>query len=450
MVLQLTTWTLGGISFNTRLRDADGILWYITEDSSPLMTPAPLSQYSPIQGRHGVFRIPGYKDRNRMSFTIRAHAQHGDEAARIRAELKVLALCQDPNTLYDLYAYTPAGAFQQRVALDGDILIKPVPSHEPGFEASIALTAPDPRRYSADYITQEVGLPQISTTGLDFKQVNLAVNPSFESGITGWTSINATLTVDTTQFSQGLQSLKVTATSTAAATGAVSTANITGLTAAKTYTFSADVKTQSTATVVMEVNWKNAGGSAISTTTQTFASIATGAWVPIKGQHVAPALATQATIQIRQTTTPIATYVSFDNLFFYDNQTGLDFDTTGGLHFGVGLLSSGALTLTNAGTAPSPVAITLFGPLTTPTITTDTGAIMTYNGTLSATDFVVINPESTYVSLNSTTNRSYLVYPANFQDFVIQPGSTLRVSLSHLGASSDAGYLRTSYRPAWW
>jgi len=385
-----------------------------------------------------------------MSFTIRAHARHGDYAARERAEMKVLALCQDTSILYELYRYTPIGGFRQQVVLDGDILIKPIISQNPGFEASIALTAPDPRRYGADSITQQVGLPQSAAGGLDFKLSPLGVNMGFESGTTGWTAINASLVDETVTVSIGAHSMKVNATNTALATGITSTANITGLTAGKQYTFYADARPTSAATIVMEVNWKTAGGAAISTTTQTFTNVQPTVWTAISGQHLAPATATQATVQLRQTTTPINTYVRFDNLWFYDSQVGLDFDTTGGLHFGVSASGSGYLNLMNVGTAPTPVTLTLYGPLTTPTITTGTGAVITYNGTLSATDVVVINPDSTYVFLNGTANRSYLTYPANFQDFTIQPGSSMTVGLSHLGASSDAGYLQTTHRPAWW
>lgn len=144
-----------------------------------------------------------------------------------------------------------------------------------------------------------------------------------------------------------------------------------------------------------------------------------------------------------QTGLPIDSATGLD---FVGLGSGLDFDTTG-LHFGSGSMS-GTVMLTNKGTAPSQPILTLQGPLTNPTIATQGGSI-TYNGTLAAGEYVVIDPADPSVLKGGTANVSHLVNPANFTAFTVRPGTTLTVGLSHTGPSTDTGTLVVDFRSAW-
>lgn len=140
------------------------------------------------------------------------------------------------------------------------------------------------------------------------------------------------------------------------------------------------------------------------------------------------------------------------------SNTGLDFATNGGLDFdggsGAGLdfgtAIGGTLAIDNTrGTAPTAPTLTLTGPLTTPIISAAGGSLK-YNGTLAAGEFVVINPEDPSALLGGASSRNFLLNPADWSAFIVQPGQTLTVGLSHSGASSDAGTLTVQFRPAYW
>jgi hypothetical protein len=153
-----------------------------------------------------------------------------------------------------------------------------------------------------------------------------------------------------------------------------------------------------------------------------------------------------------------------------DSGDGLDYtqvvspDTNAGLYFGNGSSTdgmqfgtfngSGFMTLRNPGTAPASPIYTLFGPLTTPQITTSTGYTMRYNGTLAAGEYLAIDPSVPAVVLNGATSRRELLYPAPFVAFNIPPAvagtdGQLTVSLAHAGASTAGGYVQATYRAAW-
>ncbi|MET9262415.1 hypothetical protein [Amycolatopsis sp. NPDC004079] len=153
-----------------------------------------------------------------------------------------------------------------------------------------------------------------------------------------------------------------------------------------------------------------------------------------------------------------------------DTGDGLDFnqvvspDTNPGLFFGLGSATtglafgtfngSGFMVLNNPGTAPATPVYTLYGPLTTPTLTTSTGYSLRYNGTLSSTDWVTIDPAAPAVILNGSTTRRELLYPANFEAFNIPPSAagtpgSLTVGLSHSGTPNAGGYVTATYRASW-
>jgi hypothetical protein len=153
-----------------------------------------------------------------------------------------------------------------------------------------------------------------------------------------------------------------------------------------------------------------------------------------------------------------------------ESDDGLDFqqnippDLFSGLFFGGGVddglmfgtsNSTGFISLRNPGTAPTSPMFTINGPLTNPTLTTSTGQ-MTYNGTLAAGEFVVIDPSAPSVLLGGTSDRRHLLYPANFEAFTVPaadpvtdlPG-TLSVGLSHTGSATATGYVTATVRGAW-
>lgn len=153
-----------------------------------------------------------------------------------------------------------------------------------------------------------------------------------------------------------------------------------------------------------------------------------------------------------------------------DSGDGLDYsqvvspDTNPGLYFGLPTATSGLafgtfngsgfMTLSNSGTAPASPVFTIYGPLTNPVLTTNTGYSMRYNGTLGASDFLAIDTAAPSVILNGATPRRELLYPANFEAFNIPPANgltpgTLTVGLAHSGASTAGGYATATYRAFW-
>lgn len=441
------TWSLDGITFNTRTRDADGILWYLTEDSDPIASPAPTSQYTPRFNRHGSFRIPGYRDRGIQTITVRGYARKGDVPGRDKAMLKLLGICQDPNTLYPLVWNSAYGQFFQNVCLDGEILIKPINTGEPGFEASLQLTSPDPRRYPTAFDTLATGIPQNSITGLDFQNNDLVVNPFFPVNTTGWTAQNsATLSVGSDANGPYGQ---VTGTLGTGNNGMITTAAVTGLTAGTVYDFYTRVWSATNTGYTITIQWRTAANANLTASTITLSGATLSAWNDIRQSVTAPATTDNALITIRATGTMTAGQ-SFRvaSIFFGVNGTSLDFDASTGLDFGPAA-AQGTLIINNTGTAPSAPVITFYGLLVTPVLTTATGSIK-YNGTINAGEFVVINPQDPSVLLNGTSPSGFRVDPGQWDSFVVQPGGSLTMGLSHSGSASDGGYVSIQWRPAFW
>lgn len=151
--------------------------------------------------------------------------------------------------------------------------------------------------------------------------------------------------------------------------------------------------------------------------------------------------------------------LDFEAITFPDTEPGLYFDDATDLQFGTSN-NQGFLDLTNLGTAPTYPVYTLHGPLETPSLLANispTGgqSLMTYNDSLAAGQFVVIDPSVPSVMLGGTTDRRSKMLAANFADFAIPgasggtPGS-LSVSFYHAGPVTDAGFVDVTYRYAWW
>jgi hypothetical protein len=129
--------------------------------------------------------------------------------------------------------------------------------------------------------------------------VVLNTNPGFESGTTAWaaTSANVGIAVDRYNVPEGVYCLRCT-TVAAGTDGVVqAAANRTAVTAAATYLLSGWVKSEVAATDMrLAVNWYNAGGGLISTTTPTAITTQANVWAWYYAEVTAPALATSAAI----------------------------------------------------------------------------------------------------------------------------------------------------------
>lgn len=303
------TWEIDGIVLNAATdtdgqRDYDGIQWILTPDSDVLGSAELTTAYADKYQRIGSNRIPGEQKKNGGTLVVRGYARHGEWAALERARRRARALCSDSKLLYPLVFNSEAGPLVQGITRDGPILTKHIDSQDPAFEISMQFAAPDPRYYDLTVQQQTTGVPQNSTTGLDF-------------------------------------------------TG-------------------------------------NGGGG-----------------VDFTGGGLG----------------------------------GTDFGPAGAV---------GKILLDNtAGTAPSPVIMRLDGRLDTPVISVADGSIK-YNDVLAVGDFIDINPEDPSFLLNGTTARNWQASPAQWNSFIVPPGSTLEIGLSHSGPSTDLGSLTAFFRAAYW
>lgn len=170
MVWGASTWQLDWLTMDPHpdVRDSAGVQWFATKVDGFWGSPKTDVAFSPKIGRHGVFRVPGYKREKVITITGRAYCH--DDAELHRAEIAVAGLLSEPDTEYPLVCYSDIGNLVCNVVLDGDVIPTPLDSiSEPGFEFSIQVAADDPRKYSLETRTMQTGLPTLnSATGLDF------------------------------------------------------------------------------------------------------------------------------------------------------------------------------------------------------------------------------------------------------------------------------------------
>lgn len=103
----------------------------------------------------------------------------------------------------------------------------------------------------------------------------------------------------------------------------------------------------------------------------------------------------------------------------------------------------------NGGDWPTPVTLTITGPLTTPAVyRQDTGDVLELNTTLAASDVVVIDPLADTLTVNGTAAKSLLTSrSAPVSSFMMPPGSTglaLRAAVTDPSASLTAVW-RSAY-----
>lgn len=172
MPLGAQVWTLDGITFSPSpdARDHSGVQWILTQEKGFWGSPKTGATFSPRLQRHGAWRSPGWKIQRTISLVGRCYAS--DYAALRHAESRVLALLSDPTEPGSLTCYTEFGPLTCDVFLDDDIVCTALDVvSEPGFEFSVQIVAPDPRKYTPEWVAMSATLPMDSGDGLDFAHV---------------------------------------------------------------------------------------------------------------------------------------------------------------------------------------------------------------------------------------------------------------------------------------
>jgi hypothetical protein len=167
----------------------------------------------------------------------------------------------------------------------------------------------------ADFMKRVQDYPFLSPdTAITNSSTNLVINPGLDIDDSGWsgdfgTSGNGKLTRFTKQAFSGGVSGRMTweGASTASATGGVSYTLQSGIIAGTTYTYSVVVRSSRPVTIAAQIVWKNSAGGTISTTTATSVSLAKNQWKKLIVTGIAPALATQASLNAVKTSYAVST-----------------------------------------------------------------------------------------------------------------------------------------------
>jgi hypothetical protein len=160
---------------------------------------------------------------------------------------------------------------------------------------------------------------RIEEAGLSYADVpdNLAVNPSFESGTTGWTALNATTLAQVTGGADSIHAARCTSTTTATHAGLRSSAVITGINDERDYEFSISLRPHvALVGATMQIDWQTSGGAAISTTSYSIISPTNGQWSRVGAPHTAPTNAAKALIRIDLGTVAVGEYAEIDAVLF--------------------------------------------------------------------------------------------------------------------------------------
>lgn len=160
---------------------------------------------------------------------------------------------------------------------------------------------------------------QIEEAGLSYEDVpdNLVVNPSFESGTTGWTALNATTLTQVTGGADSIHAGRATSTTAASHAGLRASAVIAGINDDRDYEFSISLRPHvALVGATLQVDWQTSGGVAISTTTYPITSPTNGQWSRVGMPHTAPTTAARALIRIDLGTVAIGEYAEVDAVLF--------------------------------------------------------------------------------------------------------------------------------------
>jgi hypothetical protein len=124
--------------------------------------------------------------------------------------------------------------------------------------------------------------------------------------------------------------------------------------------------------------------------------------------------------------------------------TGLTFAATAPFVFG-SALSGGSIGVANNGNFPAPWVATIYGPVVTPVLTLlGSGQQLTFNGTVSAGDTLVVDSLGRSVLYNGTASR-YSWIGAGSVWFDLPVGN----STVTFGAASGSGTCTFAYRSCW-
>lgn len=155
------------------------------------------------------------------------------------------------------------------------------------------------------------------------KTTNLIANPGLDSNDDGWsvdwgTNGGGKFTRITKRAFKGGVSgqMKWDDASTNSATGGVKYAQTSGMTVGNSYTYSVVVRSSKTTTMAGKIEWKNSGGTVLSTTTGADTEVKANRWTRITVTGVSPTNTTQASLNaIKTVATSWAkgTTLQFDN-----------------------------------------------------------------------------------------------------------------------------------------
>ncbi|WP_338601600.1 hypothetical protein [Saccharopolyspora sp. SCSIO 74807] len=159
-------WSLGPVVLDPERPDHNGVHWILTSEEGFWASPATNAELNPQLSTHGAFRTPGWK--TERTITLEGQAFAPTAAALRRASAALTGLLSDPTTPVTLTCHSEIGAQSCDVYLDDQILTKPTETAALGFEWSLQVVAPDPRRYSSAWYRTSTGLPSQGAGGLKF------------------------------------------------------------------------------------------------------------------------------------------------------------------------------------------------------------------------------------------------------------------------------------------
>jgi hypothetical protein len=154
---------------------------------------------------------------------------------------------------------------------------------------------------------------RIEESGLSYASVpdNLMVNPSFETGTTGWSALHSAAFTSIEGGVDGVFEANLVASVTGA--GVVAAAVIPGILASRDYLYGFSLlSTVALTNVVLTVAWTNAAHASLGSTTITIPSVAANTWTRVSGQHLAPVAAANALPSIDVGTLASGSVVNLD------------------------------------------------------------------------------------------------------------------------------------------
>lgn len=143
--------------------DPNGVEWWLTAEKGWWGAPATRPKRTARVFAHGSFRAAAFRE-------VRTVALSGvliapDDVAMRLAQRQVLSICSDPSKLYPLTVEDETGSYTAQVELDGEILSQP--RNWCSVEFSLQVAAPDPRKFSASWISPSIVLGSGGTGGVD-------------------------------------------------------------------------------------------------------------------------------------------------------------------------------------------------------------------------------------------------------------------------------------------